>query len=57
MSLPFTPEQFFAAFGRYNEAVWPMQIVLNGAALLCVGLLFRPGVWASRAATCPNCAG
>ena len=48
MNLPFTPEQFFAVFARYNEAVWPMQILLNAAALLCVGSLFRPSVWASR---------
>jgi hypothetical protein len=48
MSLPFTPEQFFAVFARYNEAIWPLQIVLNAAALICIGLLFRPGVWASR---------
>lgn len=49
MNPPFTPEQFLAVFARYNEAVWPMQILLNAAALLCVGLLFRPSVWASRA--------
>lgn len=48
MNLPFTPEQFFAVFARYNEAVWPMQILLSAVALLCVGLLFRPSVWASR---------
>jgi uncharacterized protein DUF6064 len=48
MDLPFTPQQFFAVFARYNEVVWPMQIVLNAAALLCIGLLFRPSVWASR---------
>lgn len=49
MNLPFTPEQFFAVFARYNEAVWPMQMVLNAAALACVALLFRAGKWASRA--------
>jgi len=48
MNLPFTSEQFLAVFARYNEAVWPMQIVLDAVALLCVGLLFRPGVSASR---------
>ena len=48
MNLPFTPEQFFSVFARYNEAVWPMQVVLNAAALVCIGLLLRPGVWASR---------
>ena len=29
MSLPFTPDQFFDAFVRYNERFWPMQIGLN----------------------------
>lgn len=48
MNLPFTPEQFFLVFARYNEGIWPMQIVLNGAALVCIGLLFPPGMWASR---------
>ena len=49
MNLPFTAEQFFAVFARYNEIVWPMQIVLNAAALLCIGLLFRASARASRA--------
>ena len=49
MDLPFTVEQFFSVFARYNEAVWPMQIVLNAAALACVALLFAPRAWASRA--------
>jgi hypothetical protein len=35
-------------FARYNEAVWPAQIVLNAAALLCVALVFRPGAAADR---------
>jgi hypothetical protein len=48
MNLPFTPEQFFTVFARYNEAVWPVQILLNAIALLCVGLLFLPGAWTSR---------
>ena len=49
MNLPFTPEQFFAVFARYNETVWPMQFLLNAAALLCIGLLFRASARASRA--------
>jgi hypothetical protein len=47
-SLPFTSEQFFDVFVRYNEAVWPMQLVLHGAALICIGLLFVERVWASH---------
>jgi len=34
MRIPFTPGQFFDVFTHYNEAVWPMQIVLVTAALL-----------------------
>ena len=49
MSLPFNAEQFFGVFARYNESVWPAQIALNGAALACIALLFRPdaGRWIS----------
>lgn len=36
MSLPFSTEQFFAVFTRYNEAVWPAQLVL---AALAIGVL------------------
>jgi hypothetical protein len=49
MNLPFTPEQFFLVFARYNESVWPMQLVLNALALACIGLLFSSRAWASRA--------
>jgi hypothetical protein len=37
MSLPFTADDFFAVFGRYNETVWPLQAVL--VALAAAGLL------------------
>jgi hypothetical protein len=30
-----------AVFARYNEAVWPAQLVLNALALLAVGLAIR----------------
>jgi hypothetical protein len=46
--LPFTSEQFFEVFVRYNDAVWPVQLVLNGAALICIGLLFVERAWASH---------
>jgi len=49
MNLPFTPEQFFLVFARYNESVWPMQVVLIALALVCIGLLFFSRAWASRA--------
>lgn len=28
MDLPFTPAEFFAVFARYNQSVWPLQMVL-----------------------------
>ena len=36
MKLPFTDQQFFELFRRYNEGVFPAQIV---AILLCLGLI------------------
>lgn len=47
INLPFTPEQFFAVFARYNEGVWPMPVALNVVALVGVALVFAPGAWAS----------
>jgi hypothetical protein len=46
--MPFTPEQFFGVFARYNQAVWPMQVVLNGIAILIVALLVSGRAWSSR---------
>jgi hypothetical protein len=43
VNLPFTPQQFFEVFARYNAAVWPAQIGLNAVALACVALAFRAG--------------
>ncbi len=41
MNLPFTTEQFLSVFGRYNQAVWPMQVVLNLLGLLAVVLAVK----------------
>jgi hypothetical protein len=48
MTLPFTTEQFFAVFARYNQSVWPMQVVLNAIAILILALLYSKREWASR---------
>ncbi|MGH7793319.1 MAG: DUF6064 family protein [Candidatus Binatia bacterium] len=48
MNLPFNADQFFRVLAQYNQAVWPMPLVLNGAALACAGLLFCAQPWASR---------
>lgn len=37
--MPFTVTQFFEVFARYNEAIWPLQIVTYVVALACVLLL------------------
>ena len=37
MSLPFTVEQFFGVFERYNLAVWPAPVGLYALALGAVG--------------------
>jgi len=43
MQLPFTVEQFFDVFRRYNEAVWPAQWLLLALALVATALAMRPG--------------
>jgi Family of unknown function (DUF6064) len=48
VNLPFTAEQFFGVFARYNESVWPAQIALNALALACIGLVFLRGAAAGR---------
>jgi hypothetical protein len=49
MKLPFTTEQFFEVIQRYNETVWPAQILLTALALGAVVLLFFRRPWSSRA--------
>jgi hypothetical protein len=47
MELPFTRDAFFALFGQYNVAVWPLIVLFYLMAAATVALLFRP----TRAAT------
>lgn len=49
--MPFTTDQFFEVFGRYNEALWPMQIPLHLLAMGSLLLLFRPRPYSSRIIT------
>ena len=54
MNLPFTAEQFFEVFRRYNESVWPAQLALNAIALITAGAAYRANVrrswrWAQAA--------
>jgi hypothetical protein len=41
MQLPFTSEEFFSVFARYNNAVWPMQWVLGIMAVVAISLALR----------------
>ncbi len=50
MNLPFTTAQFFAVTERYNDTVWPAQLVLTVAALVALSLLFLRRPWSSSAA-------
>lgn len=52
MTLPFSTAQFFAVFGAYNSAIWPMPVLVYVAALPAVVLLFTPGLAADRAISC-----
>jgi hypothetical protein len=36
MRPPFSPDQFFGVFARYNETVWPLQFLLVAAAVTLV---------------------
>ncbi|MBI1879844.1 MAG: hypothetical protein HYR94_16760 [Chloroflexi bacterium] len=48
MNLPFTPEQFFDVFRQYNLAVWPMQGVIYGLAVIALLLAGHGMRYASR---------
>lgn len=48
--MPFTPEQFFQVFEKYNLAVYPMQIVLFLAACAAVFAAFRPKLFSGKIA-------
>jgi hypothetical protein len=37
--MPFSTAEFMAVFGRYNQAVWPAQFILNLLALALVAIL------------------
>lgn len=49
MNIPFTADQFFHVFARYNEAVWPAQIFLNLLALAAIVIIFQTRPWTDRA--------
>jgi hypothetical protein len=44
MRLPFTIEQFFDVFARYNAAIWPTQMVLTSVGIAVAVM----GIWGFR---------
>jgi hypothetical protein len=48
MELPFTAEQFLAVFERYNQAIWPLQVVAYALGLAAVILAVRPVAGSDR---------
>ena len=42
MKTPFTADQFFETFKNYNQAVWPIQIVLYLISFMAIYLAFKP---------------
>jgi hypothetical protein len=46
--LPFSTEQFLEVFRQYNEAIWPLQIVLKVLGAAVAILLLRPRPWSDR---------
>lgn len=50
MNLPFTSAQFFEVFAHYNEAVWPVHILLYALALAVIVLALVVPARAGRAA-------
>jgi hypothetical protein len=45
VALPFTAEDFFAVFARYNAAVWPAQLALAAAAVWVCAAVARGRAW------------
>lgn len=41
---PFTSDQFFDVFRRYNESVWPAQLLLIALGLFCAFAAYRANV-------------
>ena len=46
--MPFTVEQFFDVFRRYNDAVWPAQVIAVIDAFIAIGAALRGGRRASQ---------
>jgi hypothetical protein len=41
MKIPFTIDQFFDVFGKYNTAIWPFQVLAYVFGIVALALTFR----------------
>jgi hypothetical protein len=48
MKLPFTTEEFLKVFETYNQAVFPMQLILYLLALLIIYLCIKKKSWSDK---------
>jgi len=48
MMLPFSRDEFFSVFERYNESVWPAQLLLTALAVIALVLALRRSKEGSR---------
>ena len=45
MKVPFTTHEFFRVFERYNEAIWPLQVIFYAVAIFAVLSVLRKGLY------------
>jgi hypothetical protein len=48
MGLPFSTEQFLGVFERYNQAIWPAQVVAYILGLAAILLALRPSSYSDQ---------
>ena len=46
--MPFTVEQFFDVFGKYNRAIWPAQVLAYILGIVALALAFRESRLSTR---------
>jgi hypothetical protein len=51
MKPPFTIDEFFGVFAEYNQSIWPMQLVLLGAAITSIILVYSRARYSSSFVT------
>ncbi len=48
MNIPFTIDQFLGVFERYNQAIWPMQVLAYILGVAAVGLAWKKTRYSDR---------